>query len=64
MRVSGDLEKPRRETDKVSEPRWVGPNDLPLLMEGRAPNDNAIFGLVKRALTSPTSVKPKAPDLY
>lgn len=51
VEVTGDLDRPRLEADKVSEYRWLGCDDLDVLNENRAPGDDAIFRLVTRALS-------------
>ncbi|HRF48576.1 MAG TPA: NUDIX domain-containing protein [Anaerolineales bacterium] len=48
--VSGDLFNPRIETDKFSTWRWIGPDDLGVLGENRAPGDDFIIQLVARGL--------------
>lgn len=48
--VAGDLAQPHIEADKFSTWRWVGPDDLDVLRENRAPGDDFIIQLVKRGL--------------
>lgn len=43
----GDLDHPSLETTKVTEGRWFGPNDLPLLNEGRRGSDDYVFRMVQ-----------------
>ena len=50
MTVAGDLAQPRIEADKFSTWRWVGPDDLDILRENRAPGDDFIIQLVTRGL--------------
>lgn len=50
VEVDGDLTHPVLEKTKVSEHRWLGPNQLEVLKENRLMDDPAIFHLVKRAL--------------
>ncbi len=49
--VAGDLQRPQIEQDKFSTWRWVGPDDLDLLRENRAPGDDFIIELVARGLS-------------
>ncbi|MGH9090913.1 MAG: NUDIX hydrolase [Acidimicrobiales bacterium] len=48
--VEGDLSNPRLEQDKHPEHRWVGPPDLVVLAEGRAPGDQLVLGVVRAGL--------------
>ena len=42
VRVDGDLTRPRLETGKHTEYRWLGPGDLDVLDESRGVNDGMI----------------------
>ncbi|MFD9699867.1 NUDIX hydrolase [Lentzea sp. NPDC059081] len=50
VEVDGDLSRPVLEWDKHPRFAWVGVDDLPLLMENRAPDDTAVHDVVARAL--------------
>lgn len=50
VEVDGDLDRPRIETAKFTEWRWVTRADLPLMRENRSPGDDFIIDLVARAL--------------
>ncbi|ANZ43127.1 NTP pyrophosphohydrolase [Lentzea guizhouensis] len=52
VEVDGDLSRPELEWDKHPRFAWVGPADLPLLLENRAPGDTAIHDVVAKALGS------------
>jgi len=45
--VTGGWDRPRLEADKVSEGRWFGPEDLPVLLEGRTGSDAYVHDLVR-----------------
>ncbi len=47
--VDGDLANPYLEPDKHSEGRWLEPGELPMLLEGRNPDDRWVHDVVKRA---------------
>jgi 8-oxo-dGTP pyrophosphatase MutT (NUDIX family) len=51
VEVAGDLTAPILERDKVSETRWLGPDELDLLNEHRAPGDDVLLRLVRRGVT-------------
>lgn len=44
--VRGDLGSPQLEWSKHSEYRWIGPEDIDVLEQGRDPDDTAIHELV------------------
>jgi len=48
--VAGELSAPVLERDKVSEVRWLGPDELDVLNEHRAPGDDVLLRLVQRGL--------------
>ncbi|MBV7333145.1 NUDIX domain-containing protein [Chloroflexi bacterium TSY] len=48
--VMGDLENPQIETEKFSEFRWIGADELGILLENRSADDNVIYRLVQQAL--------------
>lgn len=48
--VEGDLENPRLELDKHPEWRWLGLQDLDVLLEGRRPGDDLTRRIVKTGL--------------
>jgi 8-oxo-dGTP pyrophosphatase MutT (NUDIX family) len=48
--VEGDLEAPQLEQGKHDAYAWIGPQELPLLMEGRDDEDNRLRDLVARVL--------------
>jgi hypothetical protein len=45
--VAGDWDHPVLEAGKVSEGRWFGPRDLPVLNENRTGTDTYVFDLVR-----------------
>ena len=47
--VRGELDRPRLQTDKVTEHRWIGIDDIEILKENRAALDVDIEELVRRA---------------
>lgn len=47
--VTGNLSNPYLEQDKHSEGRWLAQHELPLLREGRNPDDRWVHDTVKRA---------------
>lgn len=49
VEVEGDLSAPRRESGKHDAFAWVGPDDLDLLMEGRADGDRQLHDIVAKA---------------
>ncbi len=49
--VAGDLGHPVIERDRFTESRWIGPEDLPVVMEGRGREDVSIYESVRRALS-------------
>ncbi len=49
VRVEGDLLRPRLERAKHTEFRWLGPADLPILLEARDPDDTFVWDVVRRA---------------
>ncbi|MET9293309.1 NUDIX domain-containing protein [Streptomyces sp. NPDC003077] len=50
VEVEGDLDRPALEWSKHSAYDWFGPEDLPRLMENRAPEDVLIHDLIATAL--------------
>jgi len=50
VRPQGNLDRPRLETDKVTQARWFGPNDLSLLLENRLDKDRYVYELVSQEL--------------
>jgi 8-oxo-dGTP pyrophosphatase MutT (NUDIX family) len=50
--VNGDLAKPVLETRKVSAYRWIGHEEMDLLLENRPPSDQTIRTVVDRAFLS------------
>lgn len=47
--VSGDLHRPRLEPGKHSASRWLTAPDVPILLEGRRPDDRWVYDVVVRA---------------
>lgn len=47
--VTGDLSKPYLEPDKHSEGRWLAQHELPVLLQGRKPDDRWVHDIVERA---------------
>jgi 8-oxo-dGTP diphosphatase len=50
--VDGDLRSPRLEEGKHTEYRWLGPDDLDLLVEHREPGDDLLRTVVAGAFAS------------
>jgi hypothetical protein len=47
--VEGDLDAPRLERGKHTGARWLAPDELPLLLQRRDPDDVFIHDIVRRA---------------
>jgi hypothetical protein len=50
VEVHGDLDRPALEWPKHTAYRWIGPDDLPVLKENRAPGEHLIHDLIAKAL--------------
>jgi 8-oxo-dGTP diphosphatase len=50
--VDGDLDHPRLEAGKHTEYRWLGPDELDLLVEDREPGDDLLRTIVERAFAA------------
>lgn len=50
--VDGDLDRPRLEEGKHTEYRWLGPDELDLLLENREPGDDLLRAIVEHAFAT------------
>ncbi|MCL4543131.1 MAG: NUDIX domain-containing protein [Chloroflexi bacterium] len=61
VEVTGDMSAPRLETEKFSEWRWIGPDEVLLLTEHRQEGDTLIRDLVQAGLSSTNEPASPAP---
>jgi 8-oxo-dGTP pyrophosphatase MutT (NUDIX family) len=54
VEVAGDLTSPRLEEGKHTEYRWLGPDEVDLLLENREPGDDLLRSIVVRAFATLT----------